>query len=126
MPVNETTPTEQMVLGVFKQFLANVANWSAAASRGQQQLDVSVGAVLLDQEIYGDGSSLDPAIRKATTQKNNLYYRAARQAFPAAEIIQYNRGGWMPCGPNECGNVSFLCPFEFKNRAFAKTGSGHT
>ena len=99
VPVNVTTPTETMVLGVFKQFLANVANWSADASRGK--LGVSLGAVLFDQEIYGDGSSQDPAIKKGTTQKNNLYYRAAKQAFPAAEIIQYNRGGWMPCGPNE-------------------------
>jgi hypothetical protein len=97
-----------MVLGVFKQFLANVANWSADASHGK--LDVSVGAVLLDQEIYGDGSSLDPAIRRATTQKNNLYYSAARQAFSAAEIIQYNRGGWMPCGPNEP-----VCPEGYRN-----------
>ena len=88
--VNVTTALELRILNEFKAYLVNVTRWAANESR-VGNLNVPVGAILLDQEVFQTGSSLDPAIRKATSQKNNAYYNAAKQACPLAEIIQYNR-----------------------------------
>ena len=88
--VNVTTALELKILKEFKAYLANVTRWAANESR-IGKVSVDVGAILLDQEVFQTGSSLDPVIRKATSQKNNAYYNAAKQACPLAEVIQYNR-----------------------------------
>eukprot|EP01044_Picomonas_judraskeda_P005901 COSAG03_NODE_576_length_6891_cov_135.585395_1_plen_311_part_00 len=88
--VNVTTALELKILKEFQAYLINATRWAANESR-IGKLSVGIGAILLDQEVFQTGSSLDPAIRKATSQKNNAYYTAAKQACPSAEVIQYNR-----------------------------------
>ena len=135
--VNVTTALEIRILAEFKQYLANVTRWAANESR-VGKLNVSVGAVLFDQEVFQTGSSLDPLIRKATSQKNNAYYSAARQSCPLAEIIQYNRASlrlflrvlartllgcclnFLPCmcaggGWNPCSAIRPVCPKGYRN-----------
>jgi hypothetical protein len=108
-PPNVTTATEIKFLANFKVWVANVSRWAAEASASGGG-HVPVGAVMLDQEVFSDGASLDPNIRRGITQKNNAYYQASKAGAPGAEVIQYNRGAWNLCPPS-----APTCPLEFRN-----------
>lgn len=114
-PPNITTPLERTGLARFTAWVANVTRWAAEASRrgggsGAGAHLVPVGAIMLDQEVFSGGASLDPRIRAGVTQKNNAYYRAAKAGAPGAAVIQYNRGAWNLCPP-----AAPTCPVEFRN-----------
>lgn len=106
---NVTTPLEIKILAHFTNWVANVTRWAAAAS-SKGGGHVPVGAIILDQEVFSDGASLDPHIRAGVTQKNNAYYRASKAGAPDAVVIQYNRGAW-----NRCPPAAQTCPAQYRN-----------
>ena len=106
---NITTALETKSLARFTDWVVNVSRWAAEASK-QGGGHVPVGAIMLDQEVFSDGASLDPRIRAGITQKNNAYYLACKAGAPGATIIQYNRGAWNLCPP-----AAPTCPAEFRN-----------
>ena len=66
VPPNMTTPIEVHALAYFTTWVANVSKWAAEASGGR----VSVGAIMLDQEAFSDGASLDPTSLKEQLRRN--------------------------------------------------------
>ena len=111
VPPNMTTPIEVQSLAYYTTWVANAMKWAAEASGGR----VSVGAIMLDQEAFSDGASLDPSIRRGVTEKNNAYHKASKAGAPGADVIQYNRGAWNLCPP-----AAPTCPIEFRNGTHAE------
>jgi hypothetical protein len=101
-----TTALELASLASFKVWACNVTRWAAAASEALPGgHDIKVGAIGFDQEqicgycwTHAADGMCNVSVYDAITAKNNLYYDAATEALPNAEIIWFSKGGYTPCG----------------------------
>ena len=111
-----TTPTEVASLANFKLWATNVTRWAANASKvlSGGKYDIKVGSIGYDQEqlcgycwSQADDGTCNVSTYDALTAKNNLYYDAAAEALPDAEIIWFSKGGYTPCTPSETTCTKF-------------------
>jgi hypothetical protein len=105
-----TTPNELNQLAKFKEWAINVVQWAANASLvlSGGKHDIKVGAIGFDQEqlcgycwSHANDGTCNASTFDALTAKNNLYYDAAAEALPDAEIIWFSKGSYTPCTPIE-------------------------
>jgi hypothetical protein len=92
-------PEEDAEIELFTS-LCHVANKLISTANAKFDTNLSIGALLLDQErwcsdcyAYFNISNVTEAeYRAAITRKNNLFYSAAQACAPSAEIVLYDRG----------------------------------